>query len=75
MHIEFLELAQQELDDAFEYYEYQQSDLGYRFVDELYNSINLIILYPNAWSKNSKNTCRCIVKPFLMQLSINKERI
>jgi hypothetical protein len=32
MKIQFLELAQNELDDAFEYYEYQQEDLGYRFV-------------------------------------------
>jgi len=64
MRVEFLQLAEQELDDAFEYYEYQQSDLGYRFVDELYHSIELVKFYPSAWSKSSKNTRRCIVKTF-----------
>ncbi|HFU75972.1 MAG TPA: hypothetical protein ENK66_06975 [Arcobacter sp.] len=42
MKVEFLKLAQQELDDAFEYYEYQQTDLGYRFVEEVYNAFDLI---------------------------------
>ncbi len=37
--VEFLELAEDELHDAFEYYEYQQKDLGYRFVDEVYKAI------------------------------------
>jgi len=64
MQVEFLELAERELDDAFEYYEYQQKELGYRFVDEVYNSINLIELYPLAWSKSSKDTRRCLVKTF-----------
>ena len=36
--VKFLELAQKELDDTFDYYEYQQSDLGFRFVQEVYNS-------------------------------------
>ena len=64
MKIEFLGLAQQELDDAFNYYEYQQRNLGYRFVEELHKSIELIKLYPTAWSKSSKNTRRAIVKTF-----------
>jgi hypothetical protein len=54
MKIQFLELAQNELDDAFEYYEYQQEDLGYRFVQEVYNSIELIRSYPLGWSYVSK---------------------
>jgi plasmid stabilization system protein ParE len=64
MKIQFLELAQNELDDAFEYYEYQQEDLGYRFVQEVYNSIELIRSYPLGWSYVSKNSRRCLVKTF-----------
>ena len=64
IEVKFLELAQQELDDAFEYYEYQQLDLGYRFVQEVHNSIELIKAYPLGWSSISKNTRRCLVKNF-----------
>ena len=64
LQIEFLDLAQNELDDTFDYYEYQQKDLGYRFVQEIFNTINLIKLYSSAGTKNSKNTRRCLVKSF-----------
>jgi len=62
--VQFLELAQQELDDAFDYYEYQQADLGYRFIQEVYNTIGLIKSYPLGWSSVSKNTRKCLVKTF-----------
>lgn len=64
MKVEFLKLAQQELDDAFEYYEYQQVDLGYRFVEEVYNTLDLIKTYPLGWSAVSQNTRRCLLKTF-----------
>ena len=64
INVEFLDLAQKELDDTFDYYEYQQSDLGLRFVQEVYNAIALIKSYPAGWSKVSKNTRRCLVKTF-----------
>ena len=62
--VDFLPLAQSELDDTFEYYEFQQSDLGYRFIAEIRNSIELIVAYPEAWTKSSKRTRRCLVKTF-----------
>ena len=64
MQIEFLELAQKELDDAFEYYESQQTNLGYHFLSEVQNALGLIKTYPHAWSKFSKNTRRCLLKRF-----------
>ena len=64
MKIQFLELAQKELDDVFEYYEYQQADLGYRFVQEVYNTIELIRTYPLGWSSVSEKSRRCLVKTF-----------
>ncbi len=63
-YVEFLEIAEDELHDTFEYYEYQQKDLGYRLVNEVYKSIELIKLFPEGWSKISKNTRRCLVKSF-----------
>jgi len=62
--VEFLDLAQNELDDTFEYYEFQQENLGYRFVEEVMSSLELIVAYPEAWTKSSASTRRCLVKTF-----------
>ena len=64
LSIEFLNLAQNELDDTFKYYEYQQNNLGYRFIDEVMNSLELVATYPEAWTKISAQTRRCIIKTF-----------
>jgi len=62
--IEFLKVAEDELQDAFEYYEDQQKNLGYRFVDEVLNTIELIKFFPKGWTPFSQNTRRCLVKSF-----------
>lgn len=64
MIISFLDSAIVELDDAFEYYEYQQQNLGYRFVREVENAIERIKYNPQAWHKFSSNTRRCLVKNY-----------
>ena len=45
-------------------YEYQQNNLGYRFIDEVMNSLELVATYPEAWTKISAQTRRCIIKTF-----------
>jgi len=62
--VKFLELAQSELDDAFEAYEYQKKNQGYAFVQEMKDAITLISAYPNEWSKSSTHTKRCLLKSF-----------
>ncbi len=64
MQIKFLEIAQLELDDAFRYYENQQEKLGYRFVNEVKITVELIKYYPEGWHPLSNNTRRCLVKNF-----------
>jgi plasmid stabilization system protein ParE len=64
LSVEFLNLAQNELDDTFEYYEFQQENLGYRFVEEVMNSLELITAYPEAWMQSSAHTRRCLIKTF-----------
>ena len=64
MEVKFLELAQIELDETFNYYEYQQENLGLRFINEVEKSIELIKYYPLGWHHLSKNTRRCLVKNF-----------
>ena len=62
--IHFLDIAIQELDDAKEYYEYQQSNLGIKFIKAIKNSVELIENYPLAWHPLSTKTRRCLVKNF-----------
>ena len=62
--VEFLDVAQNELDDVFEYYEFQQENLGYRFIKEVMHSLELITAYPEAWMQSSSHTRRCLIKTF-----------
>ena len=62
--VKFLELAQDELDDTFESYEYEKENLGHDFIQEIINTLRLIKTYPDIWSKSSDHTQRCLVKGF-----------
>ncbi|MDF1882109.1 type II toxin-antitoxin system RelE/ParE family toxin [Sulfurimonas sp. MAG313] len=77
MKIEFLPPAQQELDEAFTFYEYQQKGLGKRFVKELKFSIYRIKEFPLAWQNITKSTRRCLVKnfPYGVVYQLEKEKI
>ena len=50
--------------ESFEYYELQQKNLGYRFLNEIKNTIDRILYFPSAWQKITDNTRRCLVKNF-----------
>lgn len=63
-NVKFLEQALLELDDAKEYYEYQQSNLGIKFVSFVKKSVSLIKKYPFAWNPLSNEIRRCLVKGF-----------
>jgi len=64
MRSEFLEIAEIELDEGFEYYESTQPDLGHRFVKEVKSSVKRIESYPQAWHRVTENARRCLVKNF-----------
>jgi hypothetical protein len=64
INVKFLELAQSELDDAFEAYEYQKKNLGHAFVKDIKETLTLIKTYPNTWAKSSLKTQRCFLKSF-----------
>ena len=59
MKINFLEIAQTELDDAIEYYNYEVPGLGDVFLNEVLNTLNRIGEFPEAWTPSSKRTRRC----------------
>ena len=64
MKINFLEIAQMELDDAIEYYNYESPGLGDNFLIEVLNALDRIDEFPEAWHPCSKRTRRCQTRRF-----------
>ncbi|MFM8341282.1 MAG: hypothetical protein ACKN9F_03585 [Methylomonas sp.] len=60
MKIKFLDYAVNELDDAFEWYEAQQKNLGAQFLREFDATINRIRAYPTAYALLSGNIRRSL---------------
>jgi plasmid stabilization system protein ParE len=64
MRIRFLEIAQIELDEAIEYYNYETPGLGEEFLAEVLNALDRIGEFPEAWHPCSKRTRRCQTRRF-----------
>jgi toxin ParE2 len=64
MEFNFLEIAQKELDDAIEYYNYEVQGLGDAFLAEVLNALDRISKFPEAWHPCSKRTRRCQTRRF-----------
>jgi plasmid stabilization system protein ParE len=64
MKIAFLPAAQAELDDAFSWYEEQAVGLCYEFLDELDQTLRLIVTFPKLHPLVEKKVRRCLVNRF-----------
>ena len=64
MRFHFHPQADEEFDQAVRYYEDCQPGLGLEFAEEVYAAIARIADYPDAWSRMSENTRRCLVNRF-----------
>ena len=64
MKIEFLPIAETELDKAYHWYESQQPNLGVQFLNEINQSLKRITAYPEALVKITPDIRRCLVKRF-----------
>jgi len=64
MEIRLLQVAEQELDEAVEYYNGERHGLGRDFLLEFLNSLERIKTYPEAWHPFSANTRRCLMRRF-----------
>lgn len=64
MSIRFLEIAQIELDQAIDYYNYELIGLGEAFLTEVLNALDRIGKYPEAWQSFSKRTRRYQTRRF-----------
>ena len=79
MRFDFHPQADEEFDQAVRYYEGCQPGLGLDFAEEVYAAIARISQFPQAWSRMSKNTRRCLVSRFpygiIFQVKCDKLRI
>ena len=64
MRIRFLEIAQVELDQAIEYYNYESPGLGDEFLAEVLKALDRIGEFPEAWHPLSERTRRCQTRRF-----------
>lgn len=64
MKVLFLKPAEKELNEAFEYYESEQSGLGFKFQAEVAHSISRAVQYPKSYQKIGKYARRCLVHRF-----------
>lgn len=64
MNFRFHPEAETEFNDAIDYYEESQEDLGLEFAKEVYAAIHRIIDYPSAWQLMTKTTRRCFTNRF-----------
>ncbi len=64
MNYFFHEDAENELNDAIQYYEECQAGLGLRFSTEVFNTIKRICAFPKAWALIDTKTRRCLTNKF-----------
>ena len=64
MKISFLDVAQQELDEAINYFNDEVPDLGNDFLGEVLKALDRIGNHPHAWHPCSKRTRRCLLRRF-----------
>ena len=69
--------AKLELINSVDYYKLQQKELGLKFLEEIYSTIQRIIEFPNAYPGYSKNTRRCITNkfPFAIVYQLRRDEI
>jgi hypothetical protein len=60
----FHPLAEQELNEAVDFYENERIGLGFEFASEIESSIKRILVFPNAWSKFGDKFRRILVNRF-----------
>jgi toxin ParE1/3/4 len=72
--VKFYEAAEEEMIHAVGYYEAQQQKLGRRFLAAVQDSINRIVINPEAYSPVYPGIRRCIVKSFPFGIIFRQEK-
>ena len=64
MNIKYLKLAKLEFHDSIKYYEIQQKGLGKKFENNIKNSIDTILAFPEAFTKIDNDIRKYVVSKF-----------
>ncbi|WFP49860.1 type II toxin-antitoxin system RelE/ParE family toxin [Methylomonas sp. EFPC3] len=64
MNVEFLAAAETELDQAYQWYEQQQSGLGKQYLSEFDAAIRRITAFPKSYVLIDTEIRRCLIKRF-----------
>ena len=64
MKIRFLDVAQRELDDAFDWYNEREEEVGRHFLDELDRAIRRIRSFPLSSTEVAPGIRRCLMARF-----------
>jgi len=64
MKCRFNSLAEQELNEAIDFYNHQQTGLGDRFFQEIQAAVRQITEHPNTWEKIDSKTHRFLTNRF-----------
>ena len=64
MKFSFHPEARFELNQAAEFYQTKESNLGLEFLEDVYSAITRILEFPNSFPKFTTNTRRCLVNRF-----------
>src|SRR5438132_1131059 len=64
MEIRLLDVAQQEFDEAVEYYNAESPSLGDEFLIEVLSTFERIRQFPEAWHPYTPNSRRCQTRRF-----------
>ncbi|MGA1842685.1 MAG: type II toxin-antitoxin system RelE/ParE family toxin [bacterium] len=77
MKIKIAKIAQQEFNEAKQFYEIEQAGLGSRFEKDIKNAILRIKQFPSVWPIERKEVCRYIVHrfPYKILYSVQQDTI
>ena len=64
MNFSFHPEAEKEFNQAIDYYEDLQENLGLEFAQEIFDAIQRITKYPLAWQSMTSETRRCLTNRF-----------
>jgi plasmid stabilization system protein ParE len=73
MRVIFTRLARRELEDAICYYEFEYSELGHRFKEEVRKATLRIAAYPQAWSVERGDVRKYLLHKFPYKLMYSVE--
>lgn len=79
MKLKFHPEARVELNKAVDFYEERRENLGWEFFEEVQATIQRILDFPDAWSRLSATTRRCLTNRFpygiVYQVKMDEVRI